>query len=590
MQNPQHHDILNTVEQHIQSGQLANAIALLNQALKQSPSFYQGWLKLSQCLHSASYKAQAIDVAKHAEQFDPLTNEFSQIQQLMQQNEVTQAATIAQGMLSKCPHHPRALFTLASISLSQQRPEKCAQLLETELPFVPAIVALRQLLIDSYTQAGQYEKALDAAHKLVELHTSFESLWQWIGLLFKYAQYPNLLAACDRITEFAADDRKKRSQVELMRGQTLRIMGERDKSIEALRLSIEYDPGNADAWWALADFKNYQFGRGDIKQLEALVNHSETDQRNRTLAAFSLAKATELADGIEQSMPMYEHANALYKSRFSLSDMQREFAARKEGYSSKALNIQALPLDNQPTPIFLVGMPRSGSTLLEQILASHPRIEGTIEQPTLPNIEQQAQQLCMQQYKTDLRSGLSLMNANDLTQLGRSYLEKGRLFRHEHCDYFIDKQPFNYRLIGLIHKILPHAIVIDVRRSPMDCGFSLFKQYFHSGVEFSYSQDDIAGAINAYNGLMTHWHEAIPGRIITVQYESLVREPEDELRNLFDQMGVSYDERCLQFHQNPRTIHTASSEQVREPLHQRSIDAWMHVETRLTALQHNLTD
>lgn len=589
MQNAQQQSILDTVDQYIANKQLAHAIATLNRALQQTPTFYQGWLTLSRCLFDANYTAKAIDVAKHAEQFDPLNEEFASIQQFMSQNAFAQAAQVADAMLVKCPHHPRALFTLASINLSQQLPERSALLLEKELPFVPAVKTLRQLLIDSYLNAGDYQKALDAARDLVELAPSFESIWQWIGLLFKYAQYQGVLQACDRAEEFAAQSPAKLSQIELMRGQTLRIMGQRQNSIDTLRRSLRHDPSNADAWWALADFKNYQFSGTEYDQLHSLANDKSVDQRSKMLSTFCLAKSSEIKDGLELSFSLYERANQLFAKPFSSQEMQQEFAARIRGYSEAALATQARVPNNQPTPIFLVGMPRSGSTLLEQILATHPKIEGTIEQPTLPAIERLTQQICQQKYQSNLLNGLSSLTQDDLTFLGEQYLSKSRLFRQENVNFFIDKQPFNYRLIGLIHKILPHAIIIDVRRNPMDCGLSLFKQYFHSGVEFSYSLDAIADAINAYNAIINHWQTALPERIITVQYETLVSQPENHLQHLFDQMGVSYDERCLQFHKNPRTIHTASSEQVREPLHLRSVNASERVAKSLKVLQQKLT-
>ncbi|WP_164084736.1 tetratricopeptide repeat-containing sulfotransferase family protein [Alteromonas flava] len=581
--------VLTHAEQFMGNQQHAHAIALLNQTLKQTPSFYQGWLKLSQCLYEANYLPQARDIAQHAEQFDPLTTEFKQIQQAIAQKDYDSAAQIAKVILTACPHHPRALFTLAHLALSHARPQESVALITQHLEYVPANLSLRQLLLDSYLQADDYTGALQAAEALVALNECFETLWRWIGLLLKYSQTGGLLDACSRAAKFAHREPLKQSQLALIRGQTLRILGQRDESVKALQDSLHADPNNADAWWALADMKNYRFSAEEFRAIQRLAENQRLPGRTRSIATFALAKATELSSGIEPSMPLYTRANQLLPTQnTSLQQMETEFARRKKAFSIAALQTQAERLDNQPCPIFIVGMPRSGSTLIEQILASHPEIEGTIEQPTLPAIERVAQQLSQKHYQSDFFTAISQMDQKELTQLGQTYLDKGALFRRESCNYFIDKQPFNFRLIGLIHKILPNARIIDVRRHPLDCGLSLYKQFFHAGVDFSYHLRDIAKAINAYDSLMQHWHAMLPERIITVQYESLVTEPEEEIRRLLDKVGVCYDERCLHFHHNPRKIHTASSEQVREPLYTRSIDVWRRVESELAELQQHL--
>ncbi|MDM7862123.1 sulfotransferase [Alteromonas sp. ASW11-36] len=589
MQTEQLQHVLTHVERYIDDGQHAHAIALLNQTLKQIPLFYQGWLKLSQCLYQTQYFTQARDILQHAEQFDPLTTEFHQIQQAMGRNDYSEAAQIAHEMLRKCPHHPRALFTLAHLALLDNDPERSACILAQHIQFVPANVTLRQLMLDSYIQADDYENALTSAEALAGLNECFETLWRWIGLLLKYSQTDTLVEVCARATKFAENEPLKQSQLALIQGQALRIMGQRDESTKALKASLVADPNNADAWWALADMKNYHFSADQLSALQRFVNDPSRPTKAKSIATFALAKATELSSGIEASFPLYVRANQLFPLQNNhLQQMENEFEQRKKAYTAASLTPQAKPFSSKPCPIFVVGMPRAGSTLIEQILASHPDIEGTIEQPTLPAVERAAQRMCQNKYQSDFFAALPNLNQQELTQLGQLYLNKSSVFRSKNSRYFIDKQPFNYRLIGLIHKILPNAVIVDVRRHPMDCGLSLYKQFFHAGVDFSYKLSDIAKAMNAYDALMKYWHTVLPNRIITIQYETLIASPEQEIRRLLDKVGVCYDERCLHFHQNPRKIHTASSEQVREPLYSKSVGLWQRVESELAELQQNM--
>jgi hypothetical protein len=194
----------------------------------------------------------------------------------------------------------------------------------------------------------------------------------------------------------------------------------------------------------------------------------------------------------------------------------------------------------------------------------------------------------MQRYNLPLTQALDKLTGDELSQLGQAYLDESALFRSKNTDFFIDKQPFNFRLIGFIHKILPHAIVIDVRRNPLDCGFSLYKQYFHSGVEFSYKLNHIGAVYDAYLKIMKHWSNVLPSKVVKLQYETLVNDPEQEIRDLLANVGVQFEERCLHFYQTKRSIHTASSEQVRKPLNKNGIGAWRKVERELLELVRSL--
>ncbi|MFC3094912.1 sulfotransferase family protein [Alteromonas sediminis] len=585
MQQRASHPIVVNANQLIKDGNTTQAIALLSQGLKQYPSLFEGWLLLSKCLYDAGYVSQAIDVAKHAEGFDPLQKEFSHIQMSMQQKSFDEAKEIATQMLEAVPHHPRAIYTLAHIALENNQPEHCVSVLEDAITNLPATPVLRHLHTDACVQSGLFSKAIDSAEAIVKLAPSFDTYWKLIGLLQKYAQHSQLLTACEAALPFAKQDNVKQSQLWLIKGQSFRVVGERKQSIAALRQSITLHPQNVDAWWALADFKDYTFSSEDKTCLEILSNDTSLPGHVRSVATFALAKAFELNEGIAPSMPLYEKANRLASPKqFEPQLMVKEFEARKLAYTQTSVKTQATLLPSTPTPIFIVGLPRSGSTLIEQILASHPLIQGTIEQPTLAYVESQAERLCMEKYGESLHQSLPRLSDEDLALLGRSYLDKGALFRGENTLFFTDKQPFNFRLIGLIHKILPQAIIVDIRRDPMDCGLSLYKQHFHSGVPFSYDLKHIGEAYNAYADLMTYWHTILPNRILEIQYENLINAPETEINRLLNHVGVNFDSSCMNFYEYRRNIHTASSEQVRQPINSKAVGVWREVADSLSDL------
>jgi hypothetical protein len=379
------------------------------------------------------------------------------------------------------------------------------------------------------------------------------------------------------------------SQIDLVRGQTLRIMGKRDGSISAFRASLASNPKNASVWWALADMKNFEFSDDDINAIKALLETPRISQTTKCITMFALAKASESYNSWESTMHLYHEANRLHDiKRFDPVHVGKEFQARMQAFSKKVLAIQSDQFNDAVTPIFIVGLPRSGSTLLEQILASHSQIEGTIEQPTMPCTERKAEAMCSSKFNTDLFSSLGSLSPVDLNELGQSYLVDGQLFRKQKTAFFTDKLPFNFRHIGLIHKILPNAIIIDVRRNPLDCGFSLYKQYFPSGVDFSYNLSHIGAFYNDYVQLMDYWEQALPGKILRVQYEELIHSPVQQIGKLLEHVGVQFESDCLNFHSTSRIVHTASSEQVRQPINIKGIGSWRKFEHSLGLLKESL--
>jgi tetratricopeptide (TPR) repeat protein len=573
-------------EQFANQGNLAGAIASLKEALRREPHFLQGWLRLSRFLFDAGHFAEAVQVTEAAERFDPLQADFGIIQKHMQNRAFAAAETVAKQMLAKQEGHPRAVFTLAHILGLKNNAAGRVKILEYGLTYGPANLVLRNLLVSAYESAGDFAAAIKTARTLVQTQGSFEALWVLVSILLRYGQNEELLEVCERARAQAGGDANKLSEIELVRGQILRVMGDRAGSVSAYRRCLEHNRANAGAWWALADMKTFDFSGEDRLAIEALLRDPQLPSSSKSIAKFALAKAQESSGDLEASIIAYAEANQLYDNRtFDPAQFRNAITARIAAFDTNALKTEAASKPNGPTPIFILGLPRSGSTLLEQILASHSQIEGTIEQPVLPSVARKAHVMCALNHGGDFLEKVGALSESELSELGQAYIDDGALFRSEKVAYFTDKLPFNFLHIGLIKKILPHAIIIDARRNPMDCGLSLYKQHFPTGVDFSYDLNHIGAYYNDHLRLMDHFDATLQGRIYHVQYEQLVHDPETQIRALLNHIGVGFEPGCLDFHATQRAVRTASSEQVRQPINTKGIGAWRKVEPHLEPLK-----
>ena len=303
-----------------------------------------------------------------------------------------------------------------------------------------------------------------------------------------------------------------------------------------------------------------------------------------------LAKAFESENEFNESFSWYKKANNLRPNlNFNQKDHKKFCEKIIDGFDSDTLKNQAEKQDNMPTPIFIIGMPRSGSTLIEQILSSHSQIEGTMELMTLPNLERKIIISGGQNFDKKYPESFRYFNQEQLADFGKEYINQTSIYRSDK-PYFIDKLPPNYERVGVIHKILPNAIIIDARRHPMACGFSIYKQHFAGGHEYSYDLSNIGFYYNCYLEVMDHFKQFISEKIFTMQYEKNIHDTEAMTRELLDHIGVEFESDCLEFFRNKRAVRTASSEQVRKPIYKGSLEEWKNYESELQPLEESLGD
>jgi len=456
--------------------------------------------------------------------------------------------------LELAPAFEYSRLHLANVLNNQGRPgEALSELRKTQGEMLD-FKGYKMLLADVLGQIGESDEAIDLYRSILASDPGMRDIWSRLSFL-------------------------------------LNSVGRRDEAIEACRTALRTWPGRGHAWWSLADLKTYHFTDEDIAAMERVLADPKIGTEDRMQIHFALGKAFEDRKDSQSSFDHYSRGNALRKGALKYnSDWGAALLERiRSIFTEEFLDLRAGKGDPSPDPIFIVGMPRSGSTLVEQILASHPLIEGTAE---LPDLNALAFSLC-----PDPRLGprniryldrLPSLSDTQLCELGGLYLERTRIQRKTGRPFFLDKMPSNWGHVGFIKLILPNAKIIDVRRNPLACGFSNYKQLFGRGHEFSYDLAHIGEYYKDYVAVMAHFDKVAPGAVHRVTHDRLVAEPEEEIRRLLDYLGLPFDQACLRFHETQRAVRTPSSQQVRQPLRPEFLDQWKAFERELGRLKDAL--
>ena len=487
--------------------------------------------------------------------------------------------------------HPRdveGMRLLAEIGLKLGVLDDAEFLLESCLVFEPGHRAARYEYIRVLHKRQRFAEALEQAKRLLGSDPG--------NLLYRSVHAAELLAvgdyqaALDIYDALIAEDPHDPMKF-LHRGHALKTVGRAEEAVTSYRGAAAIRPDLGDAYWSLANLKTYRFEASELDRMLEAEAAATTSAEDRCHLCFALGKAFEQSGDYDRSFTFYERGNRLKRSelRYRNDRLLQEMRLQQEVFTHEFLGRRAGFGCPAPDPIFIVGLPRAGSTLLEQILASHPQVDGTLE---LPNVLAIANRLngrgtvqAAPRYPAVLRD----MPDETFAKLGREYIEGTRLHRRG-APRFTDKMPNNFRHIGLISLMLPQARIIDARRDPMACCFSAFQQLFAEGQEFSYDLADLGQYYRAYVELMDHWDRVLPGRILRVNHEDVVADLEREVRRLLDFCGLPFDERCLRFHETDRPVRTASSEQVRQPLNKRGVEQWRRYAAHLGPLREALGD
>ena len=565
------------------------ALSHYYQAIRLNPALHASWAAAAKLEAKSGNTEQAERNQQQANFLLRQPKEVLAALNLYHEGKYYKAEKICRAFLQRNPHHIEAMRTLANIGAQLDVMNDAEFLLESVLVLDPDYDLAKFDYIKVLQRRQKHSDAYKHAKELFEKEPD--------NPLYK-ALFANLSAALDydeqalRLYDELINEQKNEdiAGIYVAKGHLLKAIGRQQDAVKSYQSAYRERPDFGDAYWSLANLKTYEFSDSEVDLMERAAEDSKTHLNDRIHFCFALGKAFEQRSNYAKSFGFYQQGNDLKResSKFKPEVLSQRIEAQRDYFTEeKAKQLPTVSLKAEATPIFIVGLPRAGSTLVEQILAAHSKIEGTLELPNIPAIAHGLNGRQVQSEKPKYPYVLDELTAEKLEKLGQRYLSETEIYRTG-APFFTDKMPNNFRHIGLIKTLLPDAKIIDARRNPMDCCFSAYKQLFAEGQEFSYGLDMLADYYRDYVELMAHWQRVYPGAIHRVVHEQLVDDPEAEIKALFEYLELPLEPQCLQSHKAERRVKTASSEQVRQPINAKGIGQWRKFEAQLKPLQDAL--
>jgi len=579
---------------HVALKQAPQAIDAFARAVHINAALPVSWNMLEGLFRMTGQLDNAVDAAAHVATLKKLPPEVVTATALFSDGELAEAESIIRDFLLRQGHHVEAMRLLARIGIERDVLDDAQLLLEAVLDLTPDYHAARfdyaQVLIKRHmypSAHGEAEKLLAADPSNRNYRTLHALTCVGLGLHERAIElYRELLTGAAQPAD-----------LHLSIAHSLKTLGRREEAIAEYRAAAAARPGYGDVYWSLANLKTYRFTDEELEQMTTAEPAASLVDRYHL--CFALGKALEDRQQYASSFEYYARGNALKRAASHYRPEVLELNTRLQievctpGLFARNKGSGASSAD----PIFIVGLPRSGSTLIEQILASHSAVEGTHELADIPRIVVDLKGRDADLDNPRYPAVLAGMSAEDFRALGEKYLTDTRIYRSggrsplaSGKQRFIDKMPNNFRHIGLLHLMLPNAKIIDARREPMACCFGNLKQLFAQGQEFTYSIEDIARYYRTYLELMRHWDSVLPGRVLRIHHEDVVDDLPGAVRRLLDYCELEFEPACVEFHKTQRSVRTASSEQVRQPIYREGLDQWRHYEPWLQPLREALGD
>jgi len=573
---------------HVALRQAPAAIDAYLRGVNINPALVASWRMLERLYRMTGETANAAQAAAHVATLKKLPAEVIAATALFSDGELGAAEQLIRAFLVKHGHHIEAMRLLARIGIERDVLDDPQVLLEAVLELAPDYHLARCEYAQVLVKRHLYPQALAQAEKLLAVDRADRNYRLLHALcLVGLGQHARAVEVYGDLLDGATQP----AELHLSIAHSLKTLGRGTEAIAAYHAAAAARPDFGDAWWSLANLKTYRFADAELEQMRAADADAATPELDRYHLSFALGKALEDRGHYADSFAYYARGNALKRAasryrpevlelntRLQIAVCTPELFTRNAGSGARTAE-----------PIFIVGLPRSGSTLIEQILASHSAVEGTHELADIPRIVTELQGRDWNAEDPRYPGVLAQLTAADYRRLAEKYLSDTRVYRSGKAR-FIDKMPNNFRHVGLIHLMLPNAKIIDARREPMACCFGNFKQLFAHGQEFSYGIEDIARYYRTYLELMRHWDAVLPGRVLRVRHEELVQDLEGNVRRLLEHCELEFEPACLEFHRTERSVRTASSEQVRQPIYREGLDQWRHYEPWLAQLREALGD
>ena len=558
------------------------AIGAYEKATRLNPALLASWQALADLRRARGDAGRAAEARARARFLRGMPKDLRKVASLLHRKKLRRAEILCRDFLKRFPRNTEAMRLLANIGAELNILDDAEFLLESALVFQPDFRAARCDYVNVLRKRQKFEPALAQVRLLLESDPDkelYRSMYASICLAVGEVE-----ASLDTYDKLTGEHPNPLNF--LHRGHALKTVGRQAEAIDSYREATRLKDDFGDAWWSLGNLKTYRFEDAEIERMKASEADDGTSFVDRYHLCFALGKALENRGDYDASFGFYARGNRLKKSEINYDPDRIEAEAKRQAVVCDRRLFEQRAGQGWPAadPIFIVGLPRSGSTLLEQILASHPQVDGTFELPNILALAHKLNGRATRRSEPEYPGVLRQLRPETLRKLGRQYIDSTRIYR-EGAAFFTDKMPNNFRHIGLIKLILPNARIIDARRDPMACGFSVYKQLFAEGQEFSYSLEDVARYYRTYVRLMDHWNGVFPGQICLVRYEDVVRDIETEVRRMLDHCGLPFHPDCLDFHKTSRAVRTASSEQVRQPLYTSGLEQWKRYEAHLQPLR-----
>ncbi len=602
------------------SGNLPEALATLDELITMNPDFARAYQERGHSLLTDNQFTAARNSYEEAVQRNPaLIASWKALVNLYEIAGMTEHCCASQSEVEYLESLPRELQSVSSHlheGRLQQADRLCRHFLQTRKTHIEGMRLLAETR-DKLDMFGEAEFLLTTALELDPEHERCRS--NLANLLLKMqkfelahmqtewltAQFPGNFAYLSmhasakagigehgeaiKLYNQVISQTKDQHRLHLQRGHAEKAIGKFDAATASYKHAYEIAPDYGDAFWSLANTKTYQFTDQEIRHMREQERSADTSVEDRIHLCFALGKAFEDTQEHQKSFHYYEHGNALKQAsvKHDPDNLAKRLGVQREVLTEAFFKKRTHTGSNVPDPIFIVGLPRAGSTLLEQILASHSHIDGTLELPNMIALANRLDRGKLQAEAVGYPRILEILDLDYFRRFGEQFIKDTQVHR-QGAPFFIDKNPNNFAHIGLIKLILPNAKVIDARRHPLSCCFSGFKQLFGQGHEFSYGLKEIGNYYREYIELMAHWNEVLPGFVLLVKHEDVVDDLKGQVKRMLDFCGLEFEPACLEYHRTERSIRTPSSEQVRRPIYRDALDAWKPYEPWLTPLKQAL--
>ncbi len=577
---------------HVARRDAPAAIADLRTAVAFNPALVMGWRMLDSLYRMTGDTASAEIATKHCTHLLSLPPVIVQAKVLFSDGDVDTAEMLIRRFLLEAGDHPEGMRLLAQIGHMRNVLDDAETLYAGVLDMVPEHHEARREYVQVLIARHKFPQAREALEPMLSMDPTnhshrIQAASIQVGLGDFEGVIPSYRALLEEIPGDAPLAKVRRADLNLWLGHALKTEGLTNEAIDAYMAATDDRPDFGDAWWSLANLKTYRFPDESIAVMRARLEDETTAEIDRIHIAFALGKALEDKGDYAGSWTAYERGNVMHRASngyiptvFETNTREQKRVCTPAFFAERA----GWGLDD-PSPIFVLGLPRSGSTLIEQILASHSMVEGTQELPDIQRIVHELQGRELNFDDPRYPGVLPELDEATVRRFGEQYIADTMPNRALGRPFFVDKMPNNFRHVGLMHLILPNARIIDARRDPMACCFSNFKQLFAQGQEFTYGIEEIARYYRTYVELMDHWDAVLPGRVLRVQHEDVIDDLEGNVRRILDYCGLPFEPACVEFHKTKRSVRTPSSEQVRQPIFRDGLDQWKNFEPWLGPLR-----